>query len=128
VAWDEDGAGGSVVFSRGEDSPPDPVLISWLLREAESGLDLTLDVGGELGAGVVSLALPLRRENNALLGFLVLRASSYPPWHLLPALQSRLHELGLAFAETRAPFSLRPGAPAPKLDADGREHAGALEA
>jgi HD-GYP domain-containing protein (c-di-GMP phosphodiesterase class II) len=128
VAWDEDGAGGSVVFSRGEDSPPDPVLISWLLREAESGLDLTLDVGGELGAGVVSLALPLRRENNALLGFLVLRASTYPPWHLLPALQNRLHELGLAFAETRAPFSLRPGAPAPKLDADGREHAGALEA
>src|SRR5215218_3363958 len=25
VAWDEDGAGGSVVFSRGEDSPPQPM-------------------------------------------------------------------------------------------------------
>jgi hypothetical protein len=127
IAWDEDGSGGSVVYSRGDDAPPTPVLISWLLREAESGLDLALDLGGELGSGV-SLALPLRRENSALLGFVVFRASGYPPPHLLPALQSRQSQLGLAFAETRAPLPLRPGTPARELDADGREHAGALEA
>jgi hypothetical protein len=128
VAWDEDGAGGSVVHSRGEASPAQPVLISWLLREAESGLDLALDLGGELGPGTVSLALPLRRENSALLGFLVFRAPAYPPSHMLPALQSRLDRLGFAFAETRAAVPLLPGEPAEPLDADGREHAGALEA
>ena len=128
VAWDEDGSGGSIVYSRGEASPPQPVLISWLLREAESGLDLALDLDGELRSDTVSLALPLRRENSALLGFLVFRAPGYPPAHLLPALQSRLDRLGFAFAETRAPLPLRPGEPAQPLDADGSEHARALEA
>jgi HD-GYP domain-containing protein (c-di-GMP phosphodiesterase class II) len=127
VAWDEDGSGGSVVYCRGEDSPPQPMLISWLLREAESGLDLAIDLGGERGAGAVSLALPVRRENSSLLGFLVLRAAAYPPAHVLPALQSRLGRLGLAFAETRAPVPLRPGAAAP-LDAHGGQQARSLEA
>ncbi|MGH2922096.1 MAG: HD-GYP domain-containing protein, partial [Gaiellaceae bacterium] len=129
VAWDEDGSGGSVVYCRGEDSPPQPMLISWLLREAESGLDLALDLGGELGAGAVSLALPVRRENSSLLGFLVFRAAAYPPSHLLPGLQSRLDRLGRAFAETRAPFPLKPGAPAPKsLHAHRGQQARSLEA
>jgi hypothetical protein len=127
IAWDEDGSGGSVAYARGDDAPPQPMLISWLLREAESGLDLALDLGDELGGGV-SLALPLRRVNSALLGFVVFRASGYPPPHLLPALQSRQSRLGLAFAETRAARPLRVEAPPRELDADGREHAGALEA
>jgi hypothetical protein len=129
VAWDEDGSSGSVVYVRGEESPPEPVLISWLLREAESGLNVALDVGEELGAGTVALALPVRRENGVLLGFLVFRAGCHPPPHLVQALEGRLGRLGAAFAETRAPVPLRPGAPPPAvLDADGSEHARSLEA
>jgi HD-GYP domain-containing protein (c-di-GMP phosphodiesterase class II) len=128
VAWDVDGSGGTVVYSHG-DSPSQPTLISWLLREAESGRGLALDVDDELGPGTVSLALPVRRENSALLGFLVFRSDRHPPPHLLPALQSRLDRLSLAFAETPTPVPLKPGAPAPQvLDADRREHARALEA
>ena len=129
VAWDEDGSSGSVVYCRGWNEPPEPVLISWLLREAESGLDVALDVGEELGAGAVALGLPVRRENGALLGFLVFRADRHPPPHLIAALESRLGRLGVAFAETRAPVPLRPGAPPPPvLDADGSQHARPLEA
>ena len=128
VAWDEDGSSGSVVYVRGDDAPPEPVLISWLLREAESGHDIALDVGEELGSGTVSLALPVRRENSALLGFLVFRGSSYPPPHLVPALQSRLRQLDAAFADTPVAPPVRPGAPAPVvLDAHGAQHARPLE-
>jgi HD-GYP domain-containing protein (c-di-GMP phosphodiesterase class II) len=129
VAWDEDGSSGSVVHSRGEDGPPEPVLISWLLREAESGHDLALDAGEELGAGTVSLALPIRRENSVLLGFLVFRGDGHPPPHLVPALESRLASLSSAFADTSAAATRRPGAPAPRvLDAHGAQHARPLEA
>jgi HD-GYP domain-containing protein (c-di-GMP phosphodiesterase class II) len=129
VAWDEDGSSGSVVFSRGDDAPPEPVLISWLLREAESGHDVALDVGEELGAGTVSLAISVRRENNVLLGFLVFRGRDFPPPHVLPALENRLPRVAAAFAETPAPAPVRPGAPAPVvLDAHGAQHARPLEA
>jgi HD-GYP domain-containing protein (c-di-GMP phosphodiesterase class II) len=129
VAWDEDGSSGSVVFSRGEDSPPDPVLISWLLREAESGLDVAVDVGEELGPGTVSLAAAVRRESGALLGFLVFRGDAFPPPHLPTAVQSRLAHVAAAFADTPAPATVKPGAPAPAvLDAHGAQHARALEA
>jgi hypothetical protein len=129
VAWDEDGSSGSVVYSRGDDSPPEPVLISWLLREAESGLEISVDAGEELGAGTVSLALPVRRENSVLLGFLVFRGEGHPPPHLAPALESRLGRLSSAFADTSPVVPRRPGAPAPVvLDAHGAQHARPLEA
>ena len=129
VAWDEDGSSGSVVYSRGGDAPAEPVLISWLLREAESGHELPIDAAGELGAGTVSLALPIRRENSALLGFLVFRGEGHPPPHLVPALQSRLRRLDDAFSDTPAALPQRPGAPAPSvLDAHGAQHARPLEA
>jgi HD-GYP domain-containing protein (c-di-GMP phosphodiesterase class II) len=128
VAWDEDGSSGSTVFARGE-SPPEPVLISWLLREAESGLDVAVDVGEELGAGTFSLAVAVRRENGALLGFLVFRSDRFPPPHLTTAVQTRLAHVAAAFADTPAPVTVRPGAPAPTvLDAHGAQNARPLEA
>jgi HD-GYP domain-containing protein (c-di-GMP phosphodiesterase class II) len=128
VAWDDDGSSGSVVYSRGEDAPREPVLISWLLREAESGLDVALDVEAELGPGTVSLALPVRRENSALLGFLVFRGADFPPAHLVAALQGRFARLAAAFTDSPLPASVRPGAAPPVLDAHGSQHARPLEA
>jgi len=37
VAWEEDGSGGYMHLERGEADISEPVLVSWLLREAESG-------------------------------------------------------------------------------------------
>jgi HD-GYP domain-containing protein (c-di-GMP phosphodiesterase class II) len=129
VAWDDDGSSGSVVFSRGHDGPPEPALISWLLREAESGLDVAVDVGEELGAGTVSVAVPVRRQNGALLGFLVFRGDRFPPPHLTAAVHARLDRFASAFADVAAPAPVRPGAPAPvALDANGAQHARPLEA
>jgi hypothetical protein len=98
VAWEEDGAGGSVELQRGESNVPDPELTSWLLREAESGRELIADDGSQLGRDGASLALPLRRENSALVGFLVLGGSGHPPPHVVSAARSSLDRLGLALA------------------------------
>ncbi len=98
VAWEEDGAGGSVLLQRGESNVPDPELTSWLLREAESGRELIADDGSQLGRHGVSLALPLRRENSALVGFLVLGGSGHAPAHVLAAARSSLDRVGLALA------------------------------
>jgi HD-GYP domain-containing protein (c-di-GMP phosphodiesterase class II) len=98
VAWEEDGAGGSVELQRGQASVPDPELTSWLLREAESGRELITDDGSQLGREGVSLALPLRRENSALVGFVVLGGSGHPPPHVLTAARASLDRLGLALA------------------------------
>jgi HD-GYP domain-containing protein (c-di-GMP phosphodiesterase class II) len=98
VAWEEDGAGGSVELQRGESNVPDPELTSWLLREAESGRELITDDGSQLGRDGASLALPLRRENSALVGFLVLGGSGHPPPHVVSAARSSLDRLGLALA------------------------------
>jgi len=98
VAWEEDGAGGSVELQRGESNVPDPELTSWLLREAESGREVISDDGSQLGRDGSSLALPLRRENSALVGFLVLGGSGHPPFHVLAAARSSLDRVGLALA------------------------------
>jgi hypothetical protein len=126
VDWREDGAGGTVVLERGEHArPPETVLVSWLLREAESGNDLSVDLGAELSDDHVSLALPLKRENSALVGFLVLRGPDHPAAHVWPAVRTSIDRVGLTFAEAPTAVVLRaPGS----SDADGREHAGALEA
>jgi hypothetical protein len=99
VAWREDGAGGSVELQHGESGVPDPELTSWLLREAESGRDLIVDDGSQLGREGASLALPLRRENSALVGFLVVGGSGHPPAHVLAAARVSLDRLGLALAD-----------------------------
>jgi hypothetical protein len=119
VEWTEDGAGGSIKLERGDQRPPEPSLISWLLREAESGAEIAVDEGGELpGAGHV-VALPLRRDNSALVGFIVLCGLEQPPGHLLPALACSVDMLGLAFADAKPNVVLLPsrGPAATSLDA-----------
>ena len=49
-------------------------LMSWLLREAESHDELLTAHGHELGGDGAYVALPLRRENSALTGFLVVHS------------------------------------------------------
>ena len=107
VAWEEDGAGGTVELQRGESNVPDPELTSWLLREAESGRELIADDGFQLGRDGSSLALPLRRENSALVGFLVFGGSGHPPPHVLAAARSSLDRLGLALAHAPRATVLR---------------------
>jgi hypothetical protein len=110
VDWEEDGLGGSLELSRGE-APPERALMGWLVREAESREELlstsTHELGGPAG---VYVALPLRRENSALAGFVVLRAPRMLPRHLRAALLSSLDSLGVSLAETpRAEAPQPPG-------------------
>jgi HD-GYP domain-containing protein (c-di-GMP phosphodiesterase class II) len=104
VAWEENGTDGSIELRRGESGIPEAELTSWLLREAESGVELIADDGSQLGRAGSSLALPLRRENSALVGFLVLGGSGRPPGHVVTAARASLDRLGLALAAA-------PGAP-----------------
>jgi hypothetical protein len=102
VAWDEDGLGGRIERQRGE-GPPDEALLSWLVREAESGADAIVAAGAELGRDGVLVALPLRRETSALVGFLVVEAPRLPPRHVDLALRDATDEIGLALADVPAP-------------------------
>jgi HD-GYP domain-containing protein (c-di-GMP phosphodiesterase class II) len=97
VDWDEDGLGGTIDQSRGE-GPADAVVMSWLVREAESGLDVIVTPGVDLGRDGIDIALPLRRETSALIGFLVLEGPRLPPRHVELALLETLDEIGLALA------------------------------
>jgi hypothetical protein len=98
VSWEEDGLGGSLELSRG-DAPQERALMSWLVREAESRDELLTapahELGDEDGAYV---ALPLRRENSALVGFVVLRTPRVLQRHVRSALFASLDGLGLALA------------------------------
>jgi hypothetical protein len=91
-------------------------LMSWLVREAESGRDAIVAPGAELGVHGIAVALPLRRDNSALIGFLAFIAPTLPPRHVELALLESLDELGLALAVK------------PELDGGGREDAETLEA
>jgi hypothetical protein len=108
VAWHDDGTDGTIELAHGASGVPDAELTSWLLREAESGRDLIVDDGGELARDGASIALPLRRENSALVGFLVLGGAGHPPAHLLAAARSRLDRIGLALADAPPAASLEP--------------------
>jgi HD-GYP domain-containing protein (c-di-GMP phosphodiesterase class II) len=99
VHWEEDGLGGSLELSRGE-APPEQALMSWLVREAESQADLLTAAGHELDGGDrVYVALPLRRENSALVGFTVLRTPRVLQRHVRAALSDSLDSIGLALAD-----------------------------
>jgi hypothetical protein len=128
VQWAEDGAGGSVQFERGAEPPPEASLVSWLLREAESGEKVVVNAGQELPGVGVAVAVPLRRQNSALVGFLVLGGTD-PPAHLRPALESCLDSLGHAFAEAPQTVVLRQlPRESEALDPQRRRQARTLEA
>ena len=98
VAWDEDGLGGSLEAESGTGGPAAAALTSWLVREAESGRDAIVAPGAELGVEGVAVALPLRRDNSALVGFVAFVAPKLPPRHVELALLESLDDLGLALA------------------------------
>ncbi|MGB2874852.1 MAG: HD domain-containing phosphohydrolase [Gaiellaceae bacterium] len=109
VSWEEDGLGGALEGSRGE-APPERALMSWLVREAESREDVLAAPAHELGQGgdAVYVALPLRRENSALVGFVVLRAPRLLPRHVRAALARSLDSIGLALADRPSEHAERP--------------------
>jgi HD-GYP domain-containing protein (c-di-GMP phosphodiesterase class II) len=104
IQWQEDGLGGAIEVAHG-DGPSEIALMSWLVREAESRDDLLVAPGHELGGEGAYVALPLRRENSALTGFLVLRSPGTLRRHVATALNSSLDAIGLALAPrpTEAP-------------------------
>jgi len=97
VQWHEDGLGGDIEFARGN-GPSEIALMSWLVREAESRDDFLSTPAHELGGDGAYIALPLRRENSALTGFLVFHSSAALPRHVASALNSSLDAIGLALA------------------------------
>ena len=99
VAWSEHGLGGSVTRERGTDGPAESALVSWLVREAESGGELVSTSGFELRRDDIVVALPLRRENSALVAFLVLAASRRLARHVELALRETLDAVALALAD-----------------------------
>jgi hypothetical protein len=127
VEWNEDGSGGAVRFERGSHQPPESSIVSWLLREAESGAGLVIDEGVELPSAGYSAALPLRRDNSLLVGFVVLCAEHEPPGYVLRALESSIDTLGPAFGEARPAEVLRLLSET-SLDARRRRQARTLEA
>ena len=73
--------------------------MSWLVREAESRDDLLVTRRPTSSAAKgCYVALPLRRENSALAGFLVLHSPSALRRHVATALNSSLDAIGLALA------------------------------
>jgi hypothetical protein len=115
MAWDEDGLGGSIEHSRGDDPLPSAALTGLLVREAESGRNAIVAPGEELGRTGVVVALPLRRDNSALVGFLIVAAPKLPPRHVELALLDSLDEIGLALADS------------PELDGGAAQNAQPLE-
>jgi HD-GYP domain-containing protein (c-di-GMP phosphodiesterase class II) len=110
VSWDDDGLGGSIEHASGANPPAPAALTSWLVREAESSADVILAPGAELGRDGVAVALRLRRDNSALVGFLVVAAPKLPPRHVELALLESLDDIGLALADrpVDAPAALAP--------------------
>src|SRR3954449_7285640 len=98
IAWDEDGLGGSLDAEAGTAGPAPSALTSWLVREAESGREAIVAPGVELGVDGVAVALPLRRDNSALVGFLAFVAPKLPPRHVELALLDSLDAVGLELA------------------------------
>ena len=72
--------------------------MSWLVREAEAREELIATAAHELGGDGAYVALPLRRENSALTGFVVLRSPRALRRYVAGALGRSLDEIGLALA------------------------------
>ena len=102
IDWEEDGLGGTIGRERGTDGPHLAVLTSWLVREAESGETLLSAGGFELQHEGDVVALPLRRENSALVGFLVLALPRRLPTQLELALTEAADGLAIALANRPA--------------------------
>ena len=98
IDWEEDGLGGTIAREWGTDGPHLAVLTSWLVREAESGATVLSAGGFELQHDGVLVALPLRRENSALVGFLVLGVPRRLPAHVHLTLTEAADELALTLA------------------------------
>jgi HD-GYP domain-containing protein (c-di-GMP phosphodiesterase class II) len=98
VSWAEHGLAGAIEREYGADGPAEAALVSWLVRDSESGGDLAVASGFTLGRTDVVVALPLRRENSALVGFLVLATPRSVPAHVELALRDHLDGLGLGLA------------------------------
>jgi putative nucleotidyltransferase with HDIG domain len=99
VDWREDGLGGTVRRELGSGAPAEAALTSWLVREAEAGDALLSTSGFELQRSGMVVALPLRRENSALVGFIVLALPRRLAAHAELALADTADALGLALAE-----------------------------
>ncbi len=97
VEWREDGLGGTIERAHGE-GPLEHVLMSWLVREAESRDELIATSGHELGGDGAYVALPLRRENSALTGFVVFRTPRALRRYVAAALSASLDAMGLVLA------------------------------
>jgi glycine/D-amino acid oxidase-like deaminating enzyme len=80
----------------------------WRKLEAESGEDLLAAPAAELGRSGIHIALPLRRQNSALVGFLVLESRRSLPRHVELALRETLDELGAALADKPAETATAP--------------------
>src|SRR4051794_11356573 len=78
VSWDEDGLGGRIELSRGG-GPPEAALMSWLVREAESGADVIVTSGAELGPDGVALSPPPPPDPSAPGGVPVVAGDRLPP-------------------------------------------------
>jgi hypothetical protein len=98
VSWEEQALRGAVALQHGSAKPPEEELMSWLMREAHAEAPATAPAHELTVEGVV-LALPLRRQNSALVGFLVFVLPRRPPAFVQLALASCLDELGVALAE-----------------------------
>jgi putative nucleotidyltransferase with HDIG domain len=125
VDWREDGLGGTVATSHGSFGPPLPALMSWLVREAESGEALLSAPGFELQHEGVVVALPARRENSELAGFVVTAIPRRLPGHVELALVALADELGPALAgrpdEQPAEPKTAPELPSQQLEAAPEE-------
>jgi hypothetical protein len=97
VRWREDGLGGQIERSRGE-GPGEQVVMSWLVREAEAREELIAVSAHELGGDGAYVALPLRRENSALTGFVVLHSPRALRRYVAGALGGSIDAIGLALA------------------------------
>ena len=98
VSWNDDGLGGRVVRAWGIDAPDDAELISWLVRHGDTAEGVFSAGLFDLGSAGAHLAVPLRRENAQLAGFLVLASPRAPATHVTQPLRDHLHALGVALA------------------------------
>ena len=98
LTWADDGLGGRIERHHGP-APDETALVSWLVREAESGAGPIVASPADLSGEGVALALPLRRETSQVAGFIVLAGDRGPSRSVELALEATLDELGLAVVD-----------------------------